>query len=271
MKAKPSAFTSGQLEALCKALADTTTGLTGGEIADALKSIRVTDVDPRATKWRRLYNALVTRQNKDQHGDRILAFIHAALDPARYAGKHEVFQIRRRGANVPLAFYGLEYGEDGKFRACRPAATLSEAERRADRLRSLLEQRGVEQDVLAFCRAELLADNYFHAVLEATKSVAILIRSRTALASDGATLVQAAFGGDDPPLRLNSFTTDTDRGEQRGLVNLMVGFFGTFRNPAAHAARIEWPIDERDALDLLSLASYLHRRIRGATLRPPAV
>jgi hypothetical protein len=36
--------------------------------------------------------------------------------------------------------------------------------------------------VLAFCRPELLADNYFHAVLEATKSVASAIRLRPATA-----------------------------------------------------------------------------------------
>ena len=32
-------------------------------------------------------------------------------------------------------------------------------------------------DVLAFCRAELLQQNYFHAVLEASKSVADKLRS----------------------------------------------------------------------------------------------
>lgn len=264
---KPSPFTSGQLEALCKALADTNTGLTGTEIGHALMSVRVADVDPTATKWKRLYNAFVARQNRDGHGDRVLAFIHAALDPARYAGRRDVAELRRRGANVPLAFYGLEFGEDGKFHTCKPAETLSEAEQRADRLRAALERRTVDPDVLEFCRAELVSDNYFHAVLEATKSVASLIRKRTGLATDGSALAQAAFGGDDPPLRINTFRTDTDKGEQRGFVNLLIGFFGTFRNPHAHAAKIEWPIDERDALDLLSMASYLHRRIKVARPR----
>jgi uncharacterized protein (TIGR02391 family) len=221
-------------------------------------------VDPTATKWKRLFNALSSRQNKDGHGDRILAFVHTALDPARYAGKRDVAEMRRRAANVPLAFYGLEYGEDGKFRTCNPAETLSEAEQRADRLRAALERRTVDPDILLYCRAELLTDNYFHAVLEATKSVASSIRARTGLTSDGAPLVQEAFAGDQPRLRINKFITETDKGEQRGFVNLLVGFFGTFRNPHAHAARVEWPIDERDALDLLSLASYLHRRIKTA-------
>jgi Protein of unknown function (Hypoth_ymh) len=45
------------------------------------------------------------------------------------------------------------------------------------------------------------------------------------------------------------------------------GFFGTFRNPIAHAARIEWPMSEQDALDLLSLASYILRRLKNGTVR----
>ena len=49
--------------------------------------------------------------------------------------------------------------------------------------------------------------------------------------------------------------------EHNGLMNLLKGMFGTFRNVTAHAPKITWMMDEQDALDLLSLASFLHRRI----------
>jgi uncharacterized protein (TIGR02391 family) len=267
MTSRPPNFSAAQLEALCKALADTEKGLTGSEIGQILRQIHVNDVDPGLTKWKRLYNALAGRQNRDQSGDRVLAFIGAALNPARYAGQRDAFEHRRSAVNVPLAFYGLEYGADGKFYRCAPASTLGEAEERAHRLRAKLEQRNVEPEVLAFCRAELLQDNYFHAVLEATKSVAAKLRQMTGLGSDGATLVQDALGGGDPRVRINNFTTDTEKGEQRGFANLLVGLFGTFRNPTAHAPRLEWPMGEEDALDLLSLASYVHRRLKRATVR----
>jgi uncharacterized protein (TIGR02391 family) len=126
----------------------------------------------------------------------------------------------------------------------------------------------VHPDVLTFCRAELVQDNYFHAVLEATKSVAAKIRSLTTLTADGADLVQQALGGTDPLLRINPFTSDTHKGEQRGFANLLVGLFGTFRNPTAHAPKNEWPVSEEDALDLMCLASYAHRRLGGAKRRP---
>jgi len=254
-------FEAGQLESLARALGHTDTGLSGTEIGQFLKQAGITDTDPGITKWQRIYNALVAKQNSDQTGNRVLGFINVALSPVRYAGKEAVFQARRRAVNVPLAFYGLQYTDGGKFVRSARAATLWDAESRADRLRTVLSQRNVEDDVLQFCKAELLQDNYFHAVLEATKSVASKVRHRTGLQSDGADLVQDAFGGPLPKLRINAFSTETEKGEQRGFANLLTGFFGTFRNPSAHAARIEWPIMEDDALDLLSLASYIHRRV----------
>lgn len=267
MSDKPLPLSAAQLESVCKALAHTATGLTGTEIGHALKQVGVKDIDPAATKWKRLYNALAARQNADRSGDRVLAFIAHALDPARYTSELAKFEHRRHGLNVALAFYGLEFSPDGRFRKCSPAATLPEAHQRASHLRAALQQRGVDEAVLVYCRAELLQDNYFHAVLEATKSIASYIRQRTGLVTDGADLVKDALLGADPPLLLNAFVTDTEKGEQRGFANLLIGLFGTFRNPTAHAPRAEWPMPEEDALDLMSLASYAHRRLRAARKR----
>ena len=119
--------------------------------------------------------------------------------------------------------------------------------------------------MLRYCRAELLQKNYFHAVLEAVKSIAVKIRNLSGLQSDGAELVQAAFGlpkdGSSPVLTVNELKSDTDRGEQRGFVNLLIGLFGTIRNPLAHNPKVEWPMEEDDALDILTLASLIHRKI----------
>jgi hypothetical protein len=52
MATNPRPFSAGELEAICKALADTVTGLTGTEISHALRQVRVTDPDPAETKWR---------------------------------------------------------------------------------------------------------------------------------------------------------------------------------------------------------------------------
>lgn len=74
-------------------------------------------------------------------------------------------------------------------------------------------------------------------------------------------MVDEALAGDPPRLKINRFATDSEKSEQRGFTNLVKGLFGVFRNPTAHAPRIAWSMSEEDALDLFSLASYIHRRI----------
>lgn len=128
--------------------------------------------------------------------------------------------------------------------------------------------RGVHEDVLRFCRSELLVDNYFHATLEAVKSIADKLRSRTGLDDDGATLVDRVFGGDQPMLVINQFTTKSERDEQKGFGNLLKGVIGMFRNPTAHEAKIKWEMAREDAEDLLTLASIIHRRIDAARMPP---
>ncbi len=258
---KRNPFPSGDLEALCKVLADTNTGLTGGEIAHTLAQIGVVDIDPMMTKWKRLYNALAEEQNKHQVGNMVLSFIAKALHPMRYINNRERYESMLSSVNTVLAFHGLEFRDDGNFHTVKPVSTLSEAEKRAKKFKSSVSDRNLHNDLLNFCRAELLQENYFHAVLEATKSVASKVRSMTGLSSDGSQLIDDAFGGSNPILKINAFKTETEKSEQRGFTNLAKGLFGTFRNPTAHAPKIEWNLEEQDALDLFTLASYVLRRI----------
>jgi uncharacterized protein (TIGR02391 family) len=91
------------------------------------------------------------------------------------------------------------------------------------------------------------------------------------LTGDGMELVDQAFGlgkAEMPLLAFNSLTTETEQKEQAGLANLMKGMFGAFRNVTAHAPRISWTITEQDALDLLTIASFLHRRMDDAVRTP---
>jgi len=260
-------FSQSEIEALAQALADTSEGLTGSEIGHILASLKMADPDPGNTKWKRLHNAFVERQNKSHNRRAILEFIRQALKPERYARCSHRFEPLRANVNRALAFSGLAVDETGKLHSVTPAQTLTEAERRAQELRADLTTRGVHPDILRFCRAELVADNYFHAVLEATKSIADKLRSRTGLPHDGADLVDKALAGDNPILAINSLSTESLKSEQRGFANLVKGTFGMFRNITAHEARILWAMSKEDAEDLLSLASLIHRRLDAALMR----
>ena len=263
-------FTATELEAIARALGHTTDGLTGSEISNILSQRKIRDPTPTETKWRRIFNALVTRQNRDQRRNASLAFIRMAMKPSRYIDAPERFEELRANLNRALSFSGLAVQEDGKLVPAHQAHTLPEAERRALELRASLEVRSVHPDVLSFCRAELLADNYFHAVLEATKSVAEKLRIKTGLTDDGAVLVDRSLGGQPPMLAINSLASESEESEQRGFANVVKGMFGMFRNPTAHAPRISWAMSRDDATDLLSLVSLIHRRLDGSHMPPRA-
>lgn len=116
------------------------------------------------------------------------------MAPERFGNEPERFEGHREALNLTLAFVGLELRETGKLYPAAPTATLTEAQERANSLKAKLRDRNVHDDVLAFCRAELVQKNYFHAVFEATKSVAEKIRVKTGFTSDGGDLVDEAFG-----------------------------------------------------------------------------
>lgn len=253
-------FSQAELEAIAGALGDTDAGLKGTEIETLIARCDMTDPGP-ITKRVRIYNAFAESQNRIGDRTRVLGFIRHAMKPARYVRDPDRFEPMRTNLNFALAFAGLVVTEAGEIESVAVATTLPEAQRRANELRSDLETRGVHADVLAFCRAELVADDYFHAVQEAVKSVAAKMRVKTGLADDGSTLVDRALGGMPPMIAINPLSNESERGEQRGFANLVRGTFGMFRNPTAHEPRIHWPMSKGDAQDLLTLVSLIHRRL----------
>lgn len=260
-------FSQDQLEAIAGALGDTELGLKGDEIELLIRTSRMIDPGPM-TKRLRIYNAFAESQNAKRNRTHILEFIRQAMAPARYARDPGRYEPMRANVNRALAFAGLVVDETGKLSSTEPASTLPEAQRRANDLRRDLEGRGVHADVLSFCRAELLADNYFHAVQEATKSVASKLRERTGLSDDGGVLVDRTLGGEAPMIVINPRRSPSERSEQAGFANLVRGMFGMFRNPTAHEARIHWPMTKEDAEDLLTLVSMIHRRLDSAWVSP---
>lgn len=257
------AFPAERLEAIARVLADTTEGLTGSEIDHLLRNCDIPNPTPDMTKWKRLYNAFVEFQNEHQVGNHVVVFIKRSMDPARYVREPQVFRSRRDQLNSVLALCGYTLGEDGQLRKVNAARTINEALERADRLHAALVLRCVHADVLRFCKAELLEENYFHAVFEAMKSITAKLRTLSGLSGDGCDLVHDAFGQKygDPLLAINAFQTETHKGEQYGFMNLLKGLYGTIRNPVAHTPKTEWDMTEQDALDILTMISLVHRKL----------
>ena len=250
------------LEAICRSIGDIPKGLSGTDINKYLQDCRIENPTPDITKWKRLYNALHKKQHYAGNSNDILRFVQSAVHPSRFISfGNDYFAEILTSLNRPFSFIGIELGNDGTFRHTTVSKTIDDAQKRADTLLHKLETRGVHQDIYKYCRAELLADNYFHAVFETTKGVADRLRYLADLESDGAALVGDAFTSTNPILIINNFTTETDKSEHKGFSNLLVGFFGMFRNTTAHALKTQWVMTEEDALEIMTIASLCHRKL----------
>lgn len=228
-----------------------------------LGNLGLTDDGPDQTKWIRLFNALSNAQNKHSVGNHTVQLINAVMRPEAYLARPELFKSRQTALNQVLSFAGFRVLDDGRVGHTVKATTLDEALARAGRLEHQLRTRGVHPKVLAFCRAELVQSNYFHAVLEAMKSLKVRINELARIDGDGASLIEAAFGLSQgrPLLAINGLRNQTDEGEQKGFAQLLKGLFGMIRNPLAHHAKLEWDMPEQDALDILTTLSFVHRKL----------
>jgi len=264
----PAAFPAALIEAICRELGEAVIGSRITQLIAPLKVIE-TPQEEAGTKWKRLYNAVVRAQNRQRDGRPLLRIISETMQPVRFDSVAQ-FERHRERLNERLLLFGYRVLDDGKVARTEIAGTLAEAKQRANALHGELTRRNVHPDVLDFCREELLQQNYFHAVLEAAKSVADKIRNMTGLGLDGSRLADAAFslGSDTPPIAFNTLSTEWERSEHTGLATLCKGLFGTFRNPTAHAPRVRWAVEQIEAMDMLTLASMLHRRLDGAQVRP---
>jgi uncharacterized protein (TIGR02391 family) len=200
-----------------------------------------------------------------------LRFVKQQLDPSRELGDEGLKRVRV-AVNEVLFLSGLELLDDGRLAQRSKSRTADDARSRADRLRARLKERDVHADVLKFCNAELVQGNYFHAVLEAAKSVSVKIRDKTGLTSDGVELVNQALtlNTNVPPLAFNSLQTQSERSAHSGYANFARGVVGAFRNPTAHEPKVEFPLTEADALDMLATISMVHRRLDQAVTTPTA-
>lgn len=250
-------FPEGQIEALARLLGECGSGT---DITRVLRDRGLEDASGESTKWRRLYEVFLDSQKKHGCANQVIDFVRSFLIPARFVGRSEQFEARRRELNTILAFSGLEYGADGKFRRCEAAQTLDEAEKRVRTIRAKFQGRRIHPEVLKYCSTELLQDNYFHAVFEASKGLAQRIRDASGIDADGAALVDRVFSIERPVLAINTLRTKTEKTEHKGFAALLKGCFAAVRNPLAHEPKILWE-GEDDAADYLSLISLLHRKL----------
>lgn len=91
--------------------------------------------------------------------------------------------------NVILSFSGLEITKEGKLIKVSEAKTIDEAKqlakKRANSFKKHLTNRNIHNEISIYCGDEIEAENYFHVVFEATKSIFDKIRIKTKINKDG--------------------------------------------------------------------------------------
>jgi uncharacterized protein (TIGR02391 family) len=257
-------FNDDVIEGICRTLADM---VTHREISEILQSLKISEAGG-IPKWERLLFALRLRQLKDGHSNNTIQLTTRIVNPVRFVGSTEKHMHLLLCVNKYLSFVGVQIGEDGIPKRVNPVSTLREAEERADSLKAELRRRNVHSDILKYCTAELLDKNYFHCVLEASKSLAQKIRDRVNTQKDGAALCDEVFSISNPLLALSSLQTESEQNEQKGFSNFLKGIFGMFRNVTAHSPKIKWVINEKGAIEALTIISFAHSRVDEAVLVP---
>ena len=83
------------------------------------------------------------------------------------------------------------------------------------------------------------------------------------MSTDGNALIEQVFST-NPILIINNYTLKSEKDEHNGFCNLLKGLCGMFRNTEAHEPKYNWAVTEQDALEILGMISYCHRRLDNA-------
>ena len=256
-------LTPGVLESICNILGETKEGLSGENIHRLLLKASIDDIaynELGLAKRKKLLKAVENEQKKNNCSNNILHFIQLAMEPSLYVNKDDLFNDRLNRINQQLAFIGYELLRNGNYREITAASTIEDVTIKVDDLKKELEKRKTHSEIFKYCKAELLVNNYFHAVFEANKGLFQRIRDLSGLSKDGSNLIEETFSK-NPILIINNYITQPEKDEHDGFCLLLKGLCGMFRNTTSHKPKIDWPIEEQDALDILCIISYCHRRL----------
>lgn len=100
--------------------------------------------------------------------------------------------------------------------------------------------------------------NFTGAVLDAFYFLSDLLRKKSGAEGDGASLIGQALGGAAPKIKLNKLQTESEWSVQKGIEQLLRGFYQAVRNPRSHEKTTD---TEEDAQALIIFIGYLIRQI----------
>lgn len=237
--------------------------LTHTKISEYLLNCKIPESQQGSNKTDRVYFALREKQKQDNCGNNVLALVVTLLNPKRYNIEQE-FEKDRTSINEKLLYEGFEIDKTGVIKIVNKAKTISEAKERSLKIKEKIHGIAVHAEILPYCEAEWLNENYFHAILEITKSVAERLRQKSGYTSDGSDLIDECFSlGKEkkPMLAFNTLSSPSEESEHKGFGSFCKGFFSMYRNPKAHNPKILEDTQLSQMTEVLVIATIIHNKI----------
>ncbi|MGU7966352.1 TIGR02391 family protein [Streptococcus suis] len=241
------------LEALTTQLSD---ALSHKEISQMFIDLRLPKIDI-GNRQVRLYNSVISISNitqSDYSWKKITEYIAQKRMFSLNKNQWEEFKL---SLNKILVFEGLELNDSGKLQQTERATTYTDASERFSKLYPKLELLDIHRDTLKYCQEELLEENYFHAVFEASKGLFHKIRSMTGSSLDSARLIDQCFNIKNPVVIINGNKLQTldEQSDYKGLYNLLFSIAHLYRNSKAHKLKYYNPDSINDAITAFSMLS----------------
>lgn len=236
--------------------------LSHSKITDMLSMCNIPQAEG-ANKSDRIFYALKNIQNQNSCGNNVIDFIRKTINPKRYENNKQ-FETDRAAINEKLLYEGYEINEKGEIVQCQKAHTITEAKERSHRIKTKIRGMKIHPEIVKYCDEEWLNKDYFHAMEEVAKSVFERMRLMSGIQQDGAALVNSCFSirnAGIPVLALNKLETVSEQSEQKGFINFCIGFYGLYRNPKAHNARVNEDVSLEQFAEVLVVASIIHERL----------
>lgn len=121
------------------------------------------------------------------------------------------------------------------------------------------DQRNIHPEIYNASKALFDDGHYKQASLEAYILIDNVVKALSNNTETGRKLMMDAFNGNNPKIKLNTLSNESEENEQEGYKFIFAGSAVGIRNPRAHETG--WPETLDECLDHLALASLLMRKL----------
>lgn len=152
------------LTEIAKVLGDS---FTNTQIDDCLKQLRLSAMGAPSTKWKKLLFVFRKYQDKNKSAKDVFKLLESLLAPVRFIKDSQQYDAVVTEINKVLCTEGFGIDSTGTVITVEKISTLGAINERFNSLIKKLQDRNIHNQVMKYCTAELLSDNYFHSVFEA--------------------------------------------------------------------------------------------------------